>query len=105
MQRSVFVVAVDDGSDVKGWFVIMVGARRLGKTKIVLAADLGDGTDDPRAGRPAAAGTTTGAGSDARRRPVLQSAGPRRPPGTHRLRDRRQADHDDADVSSAPRST
>jgi hypothetical protein len=33
MQRSVFVVAVDDGSDVKGWFVIMAGARHLSQDR------------------------------------------------------------------------
>ena len=74
------------------------------ETEITLAADLGDGTDDPRAtapdllrracpGQPAGAGTGFGPGGAARRCRVLRRAtGPRRPQRAHRLRHRRQAD-------------
>ena len=81
------------------------------ETEIVLAADLGDGTDDPRATAPdllrralAACPRRPGlrAGGDARRRRVLRrAAGPRRPRRAHRLRDRRQADR--AAVAAAGR--
>src|SRR4029077_8370052 len=72
------------------------------ETEIVLAADLGDGTDDPRATAPdllrralaclpaAARAGRAGLRADAGlfRRP----AGPRRPRRAHRLRHRRPAD-------------
>ena len=64
------------------------------ETEIVLAADLGDGTDDPRATAPdllrralacLPAAARAGPGGDARRRRVLRrAAGPRRPRGAHR---------------------
>ena len=81
------------------------------ETEIVLAADLGDGTDDPRATAPdllrralaaLPAAARARAGGDARRRRVLRrAAGPRRPRRAHRLRDRRQADR--AAVAAAGR--
>ena len=81
------------------------------ETEIVLAADLGDGTDDPRATAPdllrralaaLPAAARAGPGGDARRRGVLRrAAGPRRPRRAHRLRDRRQADR--AAVAAAGR--
>ena len=73
------------------------------ETEIVLAADLGDGTDDPRATAPdllrralaalPPQARAIGPGGDARRCRVLRrAAGPRRPRCEDRLRDRRQAD-------------
>ena len=65
------------------------------ETEIVLAADLGDGTDDPRATAPdllrralaalPAAGTGSGRVATARRRRLFRrAAGPRRPRRAHR---------------------
>ena len=82
---------------------MFVGSRAVDVgCEIVLAADLGDGTDDPRAtapgllrraGRAARGGAAPGPGGAARRRRVLRrAAGPRRPRRAHRLGDRRQAD-------------
>src|SRR5579875_669390 len=74
------------------------------ETEIVLAADLGGGTDDPRATAPGlpAPGGPGRAGRDARRRGVLRrGAGPRRPRRADRLRDRREADR--AAVAAAGR--
>ena len=81
------------------------------ETEIVLAADLGDGTDDPRATAPdllrralacLPAAARARAGGAARRRRVLRrAAGPRRPRRADRLRDRRQADR--AAVAAAGR--
>src|SRR4029453_6158827 len=74
------------------------------ETETVLAADLGDGTDDPRApapgllrprraGLPGGTSRGIGAGGDARRRRVLRRAArPGRPRCAHRLRDRRPPD-------------
>ena len=72
------------------------------ETEIVLAADLGTGTDDPRASAPdllrralacpAGAGAGRGPGRGAHGRRVLRRAGrPRRPRRAHLLRDRRPA--------------
>ena len=80
------------------------------ETEIVLAADLGDGTDDPRATAPdllrrALACLPAGpgrAGGDARRRRLLRRAArPRGPRRAHQLRHRRQADR--AAVAAAGR--
>ena len=82
------------------------------EAEIVLAADLGDGTDDPRATAPdllrralaalPATGAGFGPGGDARRRRLLRRAvRPRRPRRAHRVRDRRQADR--AAVAAASR--
>ena len=82
------------------------------EAEIVLAADLGDGTDDPRATAPdllrralaslPERARASGRVATARRRRVLRrAAGPRRARGAHRLRDRRQADR--APVAAAGR--
>ena len=81
------------------------------ETEIVLAADLGDGTDDPRATAPdllrralACLPERGRAGRVALRADaglLRRAAGPRRPRGAHRLRDRRQADR--AAVAAAGR--
>jgi hypothetical protein len=73
------------------------------ETEAVLAADLGDGTDDPRATAPdllRRALATLPAAARAPGRVAMRAgaglfrrgAGPRRPRRAHQLRDRRQAD-------------
>ena len=82
------------------------------EAEIVLAADLGDGTDDPRATAPdllrrALAGLPERARASGRvamradAGVLRRAAGPRRPRRAHQLRDRRQADR--AAVAAAGR--
>ena len=82
------------------------------ETETVLAADLGDGTDDPRAtapdllrralaALPAAARASGRVAMRADAGLLRRAAGPRRPRRAHRLRDRRQADR--AAVAAAGR--
>ena len=82
------------------------------ETEIVLAADLGDGTDDPRATAPDLLRRALAALPERARRSgrvamradagvLRRAAGPRRPRRAHQLRDRRQADR--AAVAAAGR--
>ena len=83
------------------------------ETGIVLAADLGDGTDDPRATAPGLLRRALGclpaaarAGRVAMRADagvLRRAAGPRRPRRAHRLRDRRQADRAAVAAAGRPR--
>ena len=84
------------------------------ETETVLAADLGDGTDDPRATAPdllrralaALPQQARASGRVAMRADAgyfAGAAGPRRPRRAHRLRDRRQADRAAVAAAGRPR--